>query len=111
MRSLLLNAWHIFLLLIVPLGIPVGAFLLWKRTRRVAALLQLVAAVLFFLCISVHLLRSHVDPFDKSWFSKLVRWDNTAVGLLSFILFAIGYLWFAIAPRNFNHPTAPTPPD
>ena len=86
--------------MIVPLGIAVGAFLLWKRTRRIAALLQLVAAVPFFFCISVHPLRSYVNPFNKSWVSKLVWWDNFPVGLFCFILFAIGYLWFAITHKN-----------
>jgi hypothetical protein len=99
-RSLLLNAWDILIFVIVPLGIAVGALLLWKRTRRIAALLQLIAAVPFFFCISVHPLRSYVDPFNKSWLSKVVWWDNFAVGLVSFILFSIGYLWFAITPKN-----------
>jgi len=89
----------------MPICIGVGALLLWKRTRRVAALLQLIAAVVFLLGSVLDVLPSYVDPHHRSWLSKLVWSPNVseqkaAIMLIAMSVFAISYLWFALSRRN-----------
>jgi len=96
--AILTKISEIFVFLVVPLGIALGALLLWMRTRYVAAFMRVVAAIPFFVCSTLHSLCSFVNPFDKSLVSRFV-WSHALqdatviVAFLSFIVFGIGYLW------------------
>ena len=99
------NVSEIFLFVVVPLGIALSAMLLWMRTRRVAAFVQVVAAVPFFVCSTLDRLRSHVNPFDKSSVAKFM-WSQhfheatVTIAFLCFIVFGIGYFWYAITQKH-----------
>lgn len=103
--SILIYISEIFWFVLMPLCIAVGALLLWRRTRRVAALLQLIAAVVFVVCSALKVLQSYVNPFHKSWLSKLIwsryMWEqNWGVMLNAMSAFAISYLWYAFKHQN-----------
>ena len=102
---MLIHISEIFWFILMPLCIGLGALLLWKRTRRVAALLQFIAAVVLLAGSVLNVLRSYVDPFHKSWLSKLVWsryvWEqNAGVMLIAMSVFAISYLWYAFARQS-----------
>ena len=101
--ALLRGAWETFLFVLVPLGVVVGALLLSTRTKRVAAFAQLAAAIPFFVCNLLCWLHRFINPFDKSLLSKLA-WSHeevrVGVMLLCFIVFAFGYLWYAVTQKS-----------
>ena len=102
---LLRDASQTFFFVGVPLVVTVGAFLLWKRTKRTPALVQFVAAVSLVMCSVLEWAHSFVNPFHKVWISKLV-WSryaseyNTGVMLISISVVAISYLWYALTQRS-----------
>ncbi len=102
--AILTKISEIFVFMVVPLGIAVGALLLWMRTRHVAAFVQVFAAIPFFVCSTLHSLCSLVNPFDKSPVSRFV-WSHAlqdatvTAAFLSSIVFGIGYLWYAISQK------------
>jgi hypothetical protein len=102
---MLIHISEIFWFILMPLCIGVGALLLWKRTRRIAALLQFIAAVVLVACSVLGVLRSYVDPFHKSWLSKLVwsryMWEqNAGAMLIAMSVFAISYLCYALSHKG-----------
>jgi hypothetical protein len=82
-----------------------GAVLLWRRTKRIAALAQLVAAAAFCLCLLVDWLREFNTPFDASAISNLL-WSPrvTEIGgiimIVSSVIFPIAYLCHAITRKR-----------
>ena len=98
--------WH-FMPVLWLLCIVVGALLLWRRTKHIAALAQFVAAAGFFVCIFVDWLRefSAPPPFDTSWFAKLVWSSHLSdfgfiVMIICVLVFPIAYLWYAITQKR-----------
>ena len=99
------DVWQVFVFVVVPLGIAVGAVVLWRRTRHVAVLLQAVGAGSFFVCCFLDRLRSFVNPFDRSLVSRIawakdVQAVTVPVAMLAFIVFGTGYFWYAISRKN-----------
>src|SRR6188472_2833447 len=82
------------------LGVILGATLLWKRTRRVAALTQLVAVTVVFVSWAFsEFLRFAADARvslpDVLWSESLetVMFGALVIGVA---VFAVGYLWYAL---------------
>ena len=86
---------------VLALCIAVGSLLLWSRTMRLSALLQLIGSAVFLIVSLLSNLRLFTTPSDESWISRLL-WssslDGVTVGtvLVCGLVFSIGYLWYAV---------------
>jgi phosphoglycerol transferase MdoB-like AlkP superfamily enzyme len=90
----------IFVLLLL-----IGAAALWKRTRHVGALLQLLACCITFALAALEEIGRFLDHPDTSQLSEFMRlpgprlFEQITV-LLCFIAFLVGYIWHARAPKS-----------
>jgi hypothetical protein len=100
--------WLYYVLsMFVPLVlcVAVGSFVLWRRTKRAAALTQLVASALIFLPWLLGQIRYFMTPSTESAFARLF-WSqgfNEAMSLLlhlSLVVFGLGYIWYALTERR-----------
>jgi cbb3-type cytochrome oxidase subunit 3 len=87
------------------LCIVAGAALLWRRTRRASSLAQLVASVLLFVGFGLDQLRwRSVTPYDHSAYADVMRSAPIHIAMsawpIGFVVFAIGYLWYALTQKR-----------
>jgi TRAP-type mannitol/chloroaromatic compound transport system permease large subunit len=88
------------------LCVVVGAALLWIRTKRTSAMLQMVASVLLFLGMALDRVRwQFVTPYDNSAFADVLRSESMRIvmllaPLLGLTVFSISYLWYARAQKR-----------
>ena len=83
-----------------------GAAALWRSTRFVSALVQLLAASLAFVSWGFRIVRvEFTTPFDTSSFVR-VLWSDTVpiiesvTLLLGIVVFVAGYLWYALTHKS-----------
>jgi hypothetical protein len=81
--------------IVAPLCIVVAAGFLWHRTRRVSALVQLVAAVLLLYGMTVDRYGWHSNGLDAVW-SEPIRISRDIAMFLGFVLFPVSYLLYAL---------------
>jgi hypothetical protein len=87
------------------LCIVIGAVMLWRHTKSIAVLAQLVAAFAFFVCLFCDWFREFITPLDGSLISELA-WSPrlTEIGaiimIIASIIFPIAYLWHAITRKS-----------
>ena len=100
---------------VLILGITIGSLLLWKRTKRISALAQLLTSTPLFLLFVLHLLRTFTTPFDSSLYSRFL-WSprlndvESVVGLVCVVVFPIAYLCYAIREKPSNQAMQRTTP-
>ena len=84
------------------LCVAVGAGVLWRRTKRVSSLAQVIGAILIFAGLAFQQLRwLSVMPHDQSIYAEVMRSDPMRIGMgLTFyvgcLAFALSYAWFAL---------------
>ena len=87
------------------LCVSVGSFVLWRRTKRPAALTQLVASALIFLGWLLSQIRHFTSPSTDSAVGRIV-WSLSSSEALRVLLlvatvaFGVGYLWYALTERR-----------
>jgi len=91
---------------VVLLCFIVAAVSLWKRTRLVSALVQLLAASLVFVSWGVHRIGvEFTTPFDTSLFARVLSSEamqitETVTLLIGIFVFALGYLRYALTQKG-----------
>ena len=93
---------HDVLPIAIPLCIVVAAAVLWRRTRRASALMQLVASLLILYGMSVNQFGGRSTGLDRYW-SEPMRISMNIALFLGFVLFPVGYLLYAFRKRVSNH--------
>ena len=90
------------------LCLTIGSFLLWRRSRRVSTLLQLIsAAALFLFALRFNIRSIFVDPFHPPFWARIL-WSNSLNQIIDVaqvfcvVAFPIGYLWYAIRQKPSN---------
>jgi hypothetical protein len=92
---------------VVLLCVVVGSSLLWTRTKRVPALLQLIASSVLLLETLLENFRTiaNITPYDSWWFSRLL-WSRAfadtmiPVTMVCVIIFAAAYLCYALGHKR-----------
>jgi hypothetical protein len=89
------------LLPFIFLCLVVGAAVLWKKTKRAAVLLQLIASSLIFVLLAVESLAHYLVSIGKSQLLDVIYGPHVQpVGqiafLVAFVVFTVGYLWYAL---------------
>jgi hypothetical protein len=79
----------------VPLCVVVGAALLWRRTRRASAVVQLVGSTLILYAMIVNQFWWHSNGLDAVR-SEPVRISMDIAMFLGFLLFPVSYLLYAV---------------
>ena len=93
---------------VIIVAICIGALLLWRRTRRVAALVQLFSAVLMLLAWSLFELRIQTTgEFETTTYSLLLRSAPLRIAVdaclwSSIFVFSFAYIWYAITSKASN---------
>ena len=93
---------------VIIVAICIGALLLWRRTRRVAALVQLFSAVLMLLAWSLFELRIQTTgEFETTTYSLLLRSSPLRIAVdacmwSSIFVFSFAYIWYAITSKASN---------
>lgn len=93
------------LLPIIFLIFVVGSSVLWARTRRAAALVQLIACSVILMSLAVEKLADYLmragkpELFDAIHSSPVLLISQLAL-LVSFVVFPIGYLWHALSQKR-----------
>jgi uncharacterized membrane protein YoaK (UPF0700 family) len=99
----LVDLMHHFVQDVMPIAVPlcvvVGAAFLWRRTRRVSALVQLVASVLLLYGMSVEHFGWRSTGLDRYW-SEPMRISMDIAMFLGFALFPVSYLLYALRQRR-----------
>jgi uncharacterized membrane protein YGL010W len=91
---------------VIIISVCAGAVLLWRATRRVAALVQLASAVLMLVAWSLFELRIQTTgEFETTSYSLFLRapWLRFAVDASmwsSIFVFSFAYFWYAITERK-----------
>ena len=93
--DLFLQLTHDVLPIAVPLCIVAAAAVLWRRTRRVSVLVQLVAALLILYGISVDRFGRHSDGLHAV-LSENMRISMDVALVFGFVLFPLSYLVYAL---------------
>jgi hypothetical protein len=87
------------------IALLIGAAALWKRTRHIGALLQLVACSITFALAALEEFGRFLDHPDTSQVSEFMRqpvpraFEQITV-LFCFIAFLTGYIWHARATKS-----------
>jgi hypothetical protein len=79
----------------IPLCVVVAAAVLWRRTRRASALVQLAGSLLIFYGIIVDRFGWRSTGLDRYW-SAPMRISMDIALFLGFILFPVSYLLYAL---------------
>ena len=93
---------------VIIVSICIGALLLWRRTRRVAALVQLFSAVLMLLAWSLFELRIQTtEEFETTSYSLLLRSSSLRLAVDAcmwggIFVFSFAYIWYAITSKASN---------
>ena len=87
------------------LCVVLGSFILWRRTGRVAALLQLLTSALLVLHILLQDLKNLFWPFDPSPIARLLQSSlmhdiADTVAIASLAVFAVASLWYALGEKR-----------
>lgn len=93
--DLFMQLTHDVLPLAIPLCIVVAAAVLWRRTRRASALMQLVASLLIFYGIIVDRFGWRSTGLDRYWSAPMQISMDIAL-FLGFVLFPVSYLLYAL---------------
>ena len=92
---------------LVLLCIVVGSSLLWRRTKRASALIQLVTSAVLLLEALLTSIRSCSlsTPCHSSWMSRAL-WAQSLtdtmipITLVCVVIFAGAYLWYALGAKR-----------
>jgi hypothetical protein len=115
-RDVLVHQFYDIAPSVIILCLGTGAMLLWRRTRRVATLVQLLSAVLMLIAWSLFELRIQTTgEFETTSYSLLLRapWLRFAVDACmwsSIFVFSTAYVWDAITQRACNQAIQRTAP-
>jgi hypothetical protein len=94
---------------VICLFVGAGAMFLWRRSRHVAALIQLLSAVLMLVAWSLFELRLQTTgEFETTAYSLLLRSPSLrftvdACMWSSIFVFSFAYFWYAITRKSSNH--------
>ncbi len=87
------------------LTLLVGAAILWTRTKRCAALIQLIACSIVSVLVAVDQLAFYLDSASRSGLLQLIR--NPHVELVgqiliiaSFVTFPGAYIWYVVRQKR-----------
>jgi hypothetical protein len=95
----------LFLLITMGAALFAGATVLWIRTRRVTALLQLLASSVVLLACAMHALASYLTTIDRNTLSDTLRTPRahllieSALGLGIFV-FSLTYFLYALGHKR-----------
>jgi hypothetical protein len=93
------------LFLLLLLAIVVGAALLWARTNRLPALIQMIACSVVFLMlaskqVAIHLRAAGMPAFYDFTGEPIIERITEITLPICFIAFSIGYLWYALTQKR-----------
>jgi hypothetical protein len=92
--------------LLVTLLLVIGATILWRRTGRASALVQLIAVSVLFLLACVDdlgrflLITGGHDALIEALHTRQAESFASLASYLSSLAFLIGYIWHAISCRR-----------
>src|SRR4051812_27478797 len=94
-----------FLLIAMGAALLAGATVLWIRTRRVTALLQLLASSVVLVACATHALAFYLTTIDRNTLSDTLRTSHADlfinVGLgLGILVFSLTYLLYALGHKR-----------
>jgi Na+-translocating ferredoxin:NAD+ oxidoreductase RnfD subunit len=97
--------WSIPAMLIVCVAI--GSFLLWRRTKRRSAFMQLVAAAVMLLLLVFAAGHKFTTPLDDTWLAQFLWSESIGAAIpcmtaFSLVVFGCGYVWFAARAKPSN---------
>ena len=98
-RDLFMQLIHDVLPVALPLCIVVAAAVLWRRTRRISALVQLIASVLLLYGMIVDRYGWHSTGLDRVYSQPLQISRDIAL-FLGVVSFPCGYLVYALTKRR-----------
>ena len=80
-------------------AVVAGSALLWMRTRRGSALVQVASSTILLLAAILDHVRNLAVPIETQLSSRVwstLRDIQSGAVILSIIVFSLGYLWYAI---------------
>ncbi|HMG06401.1 MAG TPA: hypothetical protein VK581_13160 [Chthoniobacterales bacterium] len=100
----MVSLFIIFFLLLL-LTIAVGATLLWARTKRLPALIQVIACSVVFLMlaskqVAIHLRAAGMPAFYDFTGEPIIERITEITLPICFIAFSVGYFWHALTQRR-----------
>src|SRR5437660_625011 len=83
----------------------VSAAVLWAKTKRTSVLLQLIASFVILVMLAIEQLAKHLMTAGKPQLFDFIRGSHVEsagqiVLIVSFVLFPVGYLWYALSQKR-----------
>ncbi|PYI92772.1 MAG: hypothetical protein DME97_08075 [Verrucomicrobia bacterium] len=83
----------------------VGAAVLWTKTRRAAALVQMIACLVIFLILALEQVAEYLMRAAKPQLLNFINGADMQFGgqillIICFVALPIGYLWYALTQKR-----------